>query len=100
MPRLGVNGRVLIRRAENVVRDRDREVQPHAKQPQPCGDLHPASCSWSWHASDGFENLARVLSQAGFSGLHSAECFHILGRIFLRRDDGPYHAPKKAAAPI
>src|SRR5690242_21671001 len=70
----GVMWRRRICRAEYVVGNRYRKIEPHAEQTEPCADLHPGELAHGpRHGAYGGEDIARAHQDSPPFVFHFAE---------------------------
>ena len=94
-----VRRRVGRLRAEDVVRDRDREVEPHAEQPEERQQLdEPKSEHVGGHLAPGKRDFPDGGAKAGVLLLIAAEGLEILGRVLPGGDDRPQHGQQKGGS--
>jgi hypothetical protein len=75
-----IERRAGIGRAKHIARHRDREIQPHAEEPEPRADLHERQLAHRLrHIPNGGQNLLHTMPDAG------RDCFF----TFERRHDQP-----------
>ncbi len=87
-----IERRVGFVRAEHIVGDGDRQVEPHAEEPQPGEELHGREAAHrERHLADGVGDVCERTQETRVSGLLGVERGEVFGRVLGRGEDGPEH---------